>query len=150
LGICSWWYYPTSSEFVGTSFFGNASSYALVEDLPAGSYLSPYITFAGGGGSDVLGFNGAGLYLVHFQFITYSSSTNSVDVGAVSTLSNVNFVNGSKNTTDIVDDSFGSFDLFYALDGGYITLPNHTSLLTLYGATWAAAFCGSLSIIRLS
>jgi len=137
---------------VDTSFFGNASSTTAISDLAASSYFDPYIEIAGGGGSDILGFHGTGLYLVQFQLSTNSESNtfNNVDVGAVSTLANVSIVSSSKNATDPVAYSLISYDLFYALDGGYITFPSKTSLLTLYGAFWSGTACLKLSIIRLS
>jgi len=151
LGLGSWWYFLNGASG-NASFFGNASSSTTISDLAAEYYSDPYIILAGSDGSDVLGFNGTGLYLVQFQFNTNSETNtfNSVDVGAVSTLSDITLVSGSKNTTDTVAYSFISYDLFYALDGGTITFPDKTSLLTLYGAFWDGSNCQSLSIIRLS
>jgi len=151
LGLCSWWFH-VNTVGSGLSFFGNGSGYNTIRDTPTYSHSDPFITFAGGGGSDRLEFPDSGLYLVQFQFTSSlpSPTFNNVDIGAVSTLTNVSLINGSKNETTFVYYSLVSFDLFNTLEDGYITFPNEVTLSTLYGAGWAYASCGSFSIIRLS
>jgi len=123
--------------------------------LSESSYFTPSITIAGGGGSDILYFastGGAGVYVLQFQFSPNSEdlSFSNVDICASSILSGVTLISGSKNATDPVEFYLVSYDIVSTVDGGSITFPDLTSLVSLYGDDWSACACFSLSIIRLS
>jgi len=116
-------------------------------------YSIPTLTFASGGGQDVITFNEYGLYILTFTILVNypATSINPVDISNSVTLVDCSCL-GSTYNSGSLDQNNNVFCLgtFQSTYDGTITFPNYTSLLALYGASWARSVCVNVSVIRLS
>jgi len=153
LALASCWYQFDYDSY-GGSLTGDSTFYNCTTDFEY-YYIypdtAPLWTLPGSGGSDVLTFNVAGVYLLSYNFLSLTSTLSNPVLASNSTLSGVTVVNFSKST-GIVDayNSFVQFDIVRSVAYGTITYPNAAGLLTLFGSGWSSTRLNYMVVTRLS
>jgi len=151
LGLCCWFFIFDGYSW-GTSFFGNPVGYATSIDSPANAYTSPTFTFSGVGGSDIMTFPQAGVYIL-FPVITclYGGPLNEVAIIFDSTLTDVTVNNDSINdgTIPVSNYTLSFANITSGVDGS-ITFPPSSELTSMYGVNWSNSICKMMLVHRLS
>jgi len=153
LGLCYWLFSFSDHVFSSPSFFGNADGLITSSDQDAVGYDAPSFTLASGGGQDIITFSELGVYCLIFTIgVNFpSTSITPADISSNVTLDDCSCLGSTYNSGSLDSNQrVYSLGTFQASSGGTITFPDYTTLLTLYGSSWANSFCLSVSVVRLS
>jgi len=147
--LCCWLFQFNYADS-GTSFFGNSTSCYTCIDSPANAYTSPSFAFSGGGGSDIITFSQAGVYVLFPVIFCSTGTLSEVAIIPSCTLTNVSVGNDSINNATLSDGRTVSFAYILSGISGEIAFPASSELTSLYGVNWEYSMCLQMFVHRLS